>query len=324
MSRTGLTERIREEAARLLADGTVDVVMGFEQGSLPLRATPCFARDAADAGRLVWNAFCGNNLSRYIRRFDKRVGIVAKGCDTRSIVELIKENQVQRENLVIIGVPCDGMVDEGILQGLCEGREILSVEEGDGVLVVTDAGRTMRIPRDECLHQGCRVCTQRNPVIHDILAGEPVQEQPGDTYRDVAGFAAAPPGARWARITGEMDRCIRCYACRDACPLCYCANCFVDATMPQWVGKSVGGSDTLSFHLMRSLHLAGRCVECGACERACPMGVDIRTLHRKVSSDVAVLFGYKPGMSLSEPAPLSCFEPDDPEDFMTGGSPCAE
>jgi len=216
MSRTGLTERIREEAARLLADGTVDVVIGFEQGSLPLRATPCFARDAADAGRLVWNAFCGNNLSRYIRRFDKRVGIVAKGCDTRSIVELIKENQVQRENLVIIGVPCDGMVDEGILQGLCEGREILSVEEGDGVLVVTDAGRTMRIPRDECLHQGCRVCTQRNPVIHDILAGEPVQEQPGDTYRDVAGFAAAPPGARWARITGEMDRCIRCYACRDA------------------------------------------------------------------------------------------------------------
>ena len=324
MSRTGLAARVREEAARLLAEGTVDVVIGFEQGSLPLRATPCFVSDAADAGRLVWNSFCGNNLSRYIRRFEKRIGIVAKGCDTRSIVELIKENQVKREDLVIIGVPCHGMVDGSLVRSLCEGREMLSVEERDGMLLVTDAVRTVQFPRDECLHQGCRVCTHRNPVIHDVLVGEPLQELPCDTYRDVADFAAAPADERWARITGEMDRCIRCYACRDACPLCYCTNCFVDATMPRWVGKSVGGSDTLSFHLMRSLHLAGRCVACGACERACPLGVDIRTLHRKVSSDVAGMFGYTPGMSLDEPAPLARFEPDDPEDFMTGGSPCAE
>ena len=324
MSRTALTERIREEAARLLAAGTVDVVIGFEQGSLPLRTAPCFVSDAADTGRLVWNSFCGNNLSRYIRRFDKRIDLVAKGCDTRAIVELIKENQVRRENLVIIGVPCSGMVDGRIVRRLSGCSEILSVEECDGGLFVTDSVRTVLIPRDECLHLGCRVCTQRNPVIHDVLAGGPVQEQTGDTYRDVTDFAAIPPEDRWARITGEMDRCIRCYACRDACPLCYCANCFVDATMPQWVGRSVGGSDTLSFHLMRSLHLAGRCVECGACERACPMGVDIRTLHRKVSSDVAGMFGYTPGLSLDEPAPLSRFEPDDPEDFMTGKSPCAE
>jgi ferredoxin len=321
---TTLTSRIREEAARLLFEGKVDVVIGFELGSLPLRSTPCFVRDASDAGRLVWNSFCGNNLSRYIHRCEKRIGLVAKGCDTRAIIELIKEKQVQRENLVIIGVPCRGMVDAGLVRKLFGGGEILSHEEAKDGLLVTGALRTLLIPWEECLHQGCRVCMRRNPVIHDVLAGGPLQELPADSYRDVSGFAESPPDERWARITGEMDRCIRCYACRDACPLCYCANCFVDATMPQWVGKSTGGSDTLSFHLMRSLHLAGRCVECGACERACPMGVDIRALHRKVSSDVAGMFGYTPGMNLDEPAPLSRFEPDDPEDFMTGRSPCAE
>ena len=324
MSRTGLTGRIREEAARLLAGGRVDVVIGFGKGSLPLRATPLFATDAADTGRLVWNSFCGNNLCRYIRGSGKRIGLVAKGCDSRSLVELIKENQVKRENIVIIGVPCGGMVDARLLKSLCGGREVLSVEERDGELVAALSSGTATIPRDECLHQACRVCTCRNPVIHDVLAGEPVRELPEDTYRDVALFAAAPPDERWAKVTAEMDRCIRCYACRDACPLCYCASCFVDDTMPQWVGRSTGGSDTLSFHLMRSLHLAGRCVECGACERACPMGVDIRSLHRKVSSDVAGLFGYRPGMGLNDPAPLSCYDPDDPEDFMTGRSPCAE
>ena len=324
MSPGSVSERIREEASRLLAEGMVDVVIGFGQGSLPLRMTPLFVTDPADTGNLVWNSFCGNNLSRYIRRLDKRVGLVAKGCDTRAIVELLKEKQVQRKNLVIIGVPCRGMIDGSIARGLCGGRDVLFVEERDDSILFSLPDGTLTIPRDECLHQGCRVCTARNPVIFDVLAGEPVQEMPGNGYRDVADFAAAPSEERWERVTAEMDRCIRCYACRDACPMCYCASCFVDATMPRWVGKRTGGSDTLTFHLMRSLHLAGRCVECGACERACPMGIDIRTLHRKVSSDVAGMFGYTPGMSPDEPAPLSCHDPDDPEDFMTGGTPCRE
>ena len=39
-----------------------------------------------------------------------RTAVIAKGCDSRAIGELIKENQIARERLVIIGVPCEGMV----------------------------------------------------------------------------------------------------------------------------------------------------------------------------------------------------------------------
>ena len=76
----------------------------------------------------------------------------------------------------------------------------------------------------------------------------------------------------------------------------------MDSTRPQWIGKTTDPSDTLIFHLTRALHLAGRCIECGACERACPMGVDIRKLNRKLAGDVKELFGYEAGISLEEQA----------------------
>ncbi|MDP3880455.1 MAG: 4Fe-4S dicluster domain-containing protein, partial [Dehalococcoidales bacterium] len=105
-------------------------------------------------------------------------------------------------------------------------------------------------------------------------------------------------------------------ACRNACPLCYCQQCFVDRSRPQWVGKTTSASDTAIFHIMRAFDLAGRCVECGACERACPMGVDIRKLNTKLVGDVKNLFSYQAGMSLEELAPLATFRPDDPDKFM--------
>jgi ferredoxin len=316
METTDRSCRIREEAARLLAGGIVDLVMGFEQGSLPLRASPCFVTDPGDTGRLIWNAFCSNNLARYLIRSDRKVGIVAKGCDTRAIVELIKEKQVRREDVVIIGVPCQGMADPAKLAGRCGGIRITGVEDSGETLVIAGGSTTVPVAREEVLHRSCLVCTRRNPVIYDVLAGAEVEERAGDGYRDVSDFGSLPPGERWARISDEMSRCIRCYACRNACPLCYCAGCFVDDTRPQWVGRGTEPSDVLSFHLMRVLHLAGRCVECGACQRACPMDVDLGTLNRKVSADVARLYGCRPGLDPGEPSPLSTFDPDDSQDFM--------
>jgi Fe-S oxidoreductase len=70
------------------------------------------------------------------------------------------------------------------------------------------------------------------------------------------------------------------------------------------------------FHLLRAFHLAGRCVGCGACEQACPMGVDIRKLNRKLLKDVKTLFNYEAGVSLEQTSPLATFSADDPEQFM--------
>jgi formate dehydrogenase (coenzyme F420) beta subunit len=301
-----LTREIREAARKLLREKKVDVVIGFEQGSLPLRSRPCFIRKEEDAERLVWDGFCETNLARYLPKRKEKAAIVAKGCDSRAIVELIKENQIVRDQVVIIGVPCKGMIDRSMIN-----KSLIEAKTGHGSVVEDDA--TALLPH-------CKACTHPDPLLYDLLVGETNRDantdELKDTFSDVEAFGALDEEARWAYLSDEVGKCIRCYACRNACPLCYCPECFVDASQPRWVGKSTGLSDTMVFHLVRAFHLAGRCVACGACERACPVGVDIRKLNRKLQKDVKDLFNHEAGLSLEEVSPLASFRVDDPEPPM--------
>ena len=122
---------------------------------------------------------------------------------------------------------------------------------------------------------------------------------------------------RWDYFVSEMSKCIRCYACRGACPSCYCNQCFVDHNQPQWFSKTTELSDTIIFHLVRAFHVAGRCVNCGACARACPMGVDLMSLTKKIAKDMNELYGYTAGMDIEELAPFATFKEDDPQEFIT-------
>jgi len=315
-SMSQLTREIRESARKLLRDGQVQVVIGFERGSLPLRSRPCFVRREEDIDRLVWDGCCETNLARYLPKRKEKAAIVAKGCDSRAIVELIKENQVHRDQIVIIGVPCNGMID-GLLIEAKMGRGSIVEDEGSAEKLILKRTNSEEIlDRTDFLHEHCKACTHPDPVLYDVLVGQPSAEAAKDTFSDVEAFGARDEEGRWAYLVHEVGKCIRCYACRNACPLCYCPECFVDASQPRWVGKSTELSDTMVFHLIRAFHLAGRCVACGACERACPMGVDIRKLNRKLQKDVKDLFNHEAGMSLEEASPLADFRVDDPEQPM--------
>ncbi|MAF85372.1 MAG: 4Fe-4S ferredoxin [Dehalococcoidales bacterium] len=311
-----LTNKIREVARDLLQQKKVDLVIGFARGTTPMCSTPCFVRQDGEVNGLIWDSFCENNLAKYLVKRSDKIAIIAKGCDARAVVELIKENQISRDQVVIIGVPCQGMVDRGMVRSALEGNEIQEVEEKDDRLIIKGKNFEKVLNRNEFLHPSCKVCTHRNPVIYDILVGDTVKELDTEPYLDVAEFEALTPEEREEYFSKEFAKCIRCYACRNACPLCYCQECFVDCSKPQWIGKTTEASDTAIFHIMRAFHLAGRCVECGACERACPMGVDIRKLNRKLTKDVKERFDYEAGLNLEEVAPLSTFKPDDAEEFI--------
>ena len=99
--------------------------------------------------------------------------------------------------------------------------------------------------------------------------------------------------------------------------MCYCKECLLDQTRPSWVGAGTDISDVTIYHLVRASHLAGRCTECGACVRACPMGIDTRLLVRKMSQEVEDLYGYRPGEAIDATPPLSAFAMDDSQDFLT-------
>ena len=83
---------------------------------------------------------------------------------------------------------------------------------------------------------------------------------------------------RWAFWQKELSRCMKCYACRSSCPMCYCEHCTMDCNRPQWVPVASHGLGNLEYHMVRTMHLAGRCVECGDCGRACPVGIPVHLL----------------------------------------------
>lgn len=313
----GYTERIRESARRLLKEGKVDVFLGYAKGTVAMMNHPVLIRDPERVGELHWDSHCALNLCNYLTKRTERIGIVANGCNSRNIVTHIIENQVKREQLYIVGIPCKGMIDHRAVSRAVNGREILEVTEDGTRFSVRGKDFEETFEKKDYLQGNCAVCTHRNPVLYDEMIADPVEEQKDvDPYRDVKKIEAMSSGDKWGFFTRMISRCIRCYACRNACPLCYCPTCFVDESRPQWVGKSMDPTDTMTFHFLRAYHCAGRCTDCGACERVCPVGIPVRQFTKKLNKDALALFSWEPGLSLDQRPPLDVYRPDDYNDFI--------
>ena len=94
----------------------------------------------------------------------------------------------------------------------------------------------------------------------------------------------------------DIDRCIRCYACRKACPMCYCDPCFIDQNKPRWADKAPQSPGNMMYHLTRFHHLAGRCIDCGECSRACPVDIPLQLFHKKLAKECEAMFKQAAGM----------------------------
>ena len=129
-----MEKELRQEACKLLEEGTVDYIIGFAPGSLKFTTTPLITEDIDEINNLVINPFINNNLAKYLLEISGRVGIIAKGCDSRSIVSLIQDKQIARQDVVILGIPCSGLIDLKKVEKLT-GKER---DEIDDIVVVAD------------------------------------------------------------------------------------------------------------------------------------------------------------------------------------------
>ena len=313
-------ENLQREAKSLLEEGKVSCIIGFEPGTIKFATTPIIIKDKKDVERLVVNHFITNNLAKQLLKLKGKAAIVAKGCDSRSIVSLIQDHKISRENIVIIGVACEGLIDINKIQKLV-GKETDEIDditrEGDKV-IVTAGKEKKEFALKDVLYAHCLSCETPTPKEYDNLLGEasspPVDKAVGQAKIDE--LDKMTPEQRWEFWNEQMQKCTRCYACRNVCPACYCERCFVEETEPQWVESVPNWQDNLMFQIVRNLHVAGRCTDCGNCERACPVGIPLRTLSKKMCDIVDATFQYKAGSDKNEIPLMAAYEQDEAEELI--------
>lgn len=313
-----MTEQLRLRVKE--AFPAVETVIGWGAGFDPVHTMPLFIRSPDAADRLVWGPFCTQNLTGYLVKPPRvqpadpsgKIGICVKGCDSRSLVALLQEKFIDRDRLFIFGIPCRGTVDWRRVMR----RAVVADVRGSRIerdrLIVTDRTTTHAFPLEEVLARRCLRCRHPNPVVFDVMVGEPVEPRATDqnAWRDVEALEGRTLADRLAFWQSELNRCMRCYACRNACPLCVCQDrCIVETRDPKWLTQRMGTAEKFLFHCIHAQHLAGRCTECGECERVCPMEIPVTLMKEKLNRTLKELLHYEAGLDPEAVPPLLTFDP---------------
>lgn len=273
-----MIEVVRQKAKELLASGKVKCVVGYAAGRRGGRPVPFFARAAAEADSLVLDAFCRGGLANYARREAGKTA--AAFVANRYDIRALKV-LIQEKQLPAENVYIIGFSCDrpGEAAGKCEALAGERVTDFADLAVATDAERALDA--------------------------------------EVEKLKNLNPAERWAYWRAQFDKCARCYACRSACSMCYCDECIAERNLPQWIETTAAPRGNLAWNLIRAWHLAGRCIGCGACERACPEGIRLMLLNRLLAGEVREAFMYAAGEgSVEEAAVFARFKDNDREDFI--------
>ena len=314
-------DQLLDKALSLLENGTVNAVLGWKKGEFSYDVTPALFNNIDDLKEnFVWNDFCGANFAKYLvyktDRFEGKILVFLKPCDTYSFNQLLTEHRFDREKVYAVGVGCEGMVDTGSLKKLV----------GDGITNITAAGEELlvttiyeeeplKVNVKDVLLERCKNCKSKKHVAYDELLGDEGEVLDSNRFDEVAKLEAMTADERFEFWQNELSRCIRCNACRDVCPACTCEKCVFDNPKSGVENKAPANSfEEKLFHIIRAFHVAGRCTDCGECSRVCPQNIPLHLLNRKFIKDINNFYGeYQAGEKVGSRAPLVNYTTEDLE-----------
>ena len=365
----------------LLEEGIVDAVLAVKRGADLYDAVPTLISDPEKIIESAGSLHCGtlnicNPLFNYLEGAkDLKIAVTTKPCDAMSIVELIKRKQIDRNNLVMIGVNCGGTLPPVKAREMIETfyeldpDAVVKEEIAKGKLIIETADQEKEIPIDDLEDQGygrrtnCRRCENNIPVMSDIamgnwgvigpLAGKAtfveVFSEIGADILDKAIKAGAlkvqdpiPKGVeiranidkamvnlanKWQEkdfgesgglLTtddwmDEFSKCIKCYGCREVCPICWCKECAIQSESDEWVGKGVIPPSPM-YHFVRMVHMVDSCTNCGQCEEVCPAEIPLAKMFHKINRNIQDVFDYHPGYDMDQKPPLSVVDKEPSEE----------
>ncbi len=180
-------QKLKDEAARALGRKDVKYLIGYKKGSYGFRVSPAFIEPKEDIDQLIFSPLCNMSLVKYVMMEEalpslteqamkpSKIALVARGCDSRALNLLIEEKGVPRDKLYIIGVSCQGVIDQRKIEArFPQVTESAEVVEDNGKYIITFHGQSHEVPKEELLADLCTVCQYPTPLIYDKLIGDKV------------------------------------------------------------------------------------------------------------------------------------------------------
>ena len=304
------------------------------------------------------------NIARCLKEYldgasDLRIAVTCRPCDAKAIIELVKREQINLENLLLVGLNCTGTLPPVAAQKMFKEEfginpaDVVSEDIEDGKLTVRlkdGTGRERDLAELEEKGYGrrenCRRCETSIPTMADIACGKwgvvdkkatfievcseegsalvdaaieagcILVEQPDDEAveirevkieaatelarkwqeRDFAPFRAMSLDERFDYWFGQFSQCIKCFGCRDACPICYCKECWLEPERGYVRGGEI--PPDAMWPMVRAVHVMDSCVNCGECQDACSMNLPLSLFVFMLNREIAAIFKYEPGMDV--------------------------
>ncbi len=306
------------KAKELLANGSVNRVVGWKTGEFSYDVTPAVFASAEELDKdFIYDDFCGPNLSKYLVKESRKEGkvlVFLKPCDSYSFAQLVKEHRILRDNVYAVAIPCYGKADINKIRS--KGIDgVLGIKDAGTDLVVNSIYGDATVAKMDVYADRCLECKTKKHAMYDEILGDEGDVVPTTRFDRVAELEAMTSEERYEFWRGELSRCIRCNACRNVCPACTCENCVFDNPKSGIDNKAAASSfEENMFHIIRAFHVAGRCTDCGECSRVCPQNIPLHLLNRKFIKDINEFYGeYQAGENIEEKGPLTNFTFNDCE-----------
>jgi formate dehydrogenase subunit beta len=350
----------------------VDMVVGVKarEGNR-YNGIPVVITDPVEIAKTGGSLHCASpNIARFLKEyldgaFNTKIATVAKPCDAKAIIELAKRNQINLDNLLVIGLNCTGTMPPAKAKAIF--REMFSVDpddvagediEDNELIVRLKDGSEKKRSLAELDEKGlgrrenCRRCETNIPVMADIACGKWGTKNKSSTFieicsdsgsqfvmdaikdgyinveqpstsaiedrkqkdeaarelakhwqeRDFVGLEKMSLDEKFDYWSEQFSHCVKCYGCRDACPICYCRDCILEADRGLVAPGEV--PPHMLFPMVRITHVMDSCVNCGQCQDACTMEIPVARLVFLLSKKIGAIFRHEPGMEASVLPPL--------------------
>jgi len=286
-----------------------------------------------------------DSASKYLHKsvqgaMKEKVGLIARPCDTRALIELAKIKQIKLDNLFVIAIEDRGMLPKA-------GRDIKKIKEIDptkivkekvgdkGLIVKLDNGSSKELDLE--IAENCLRCYRKLPIIADLSVSDlgipidsdeiilKVYSENGNTVLEKSGINKKPlpddikkahtqkyeniiAQAKEKRVKdleewakiSQDEKLERLKKC-TACGMCI-RGCPVCYCVDCILmsKKKEKTIDNITYQLTRIAHDADRCVECGNCDNNCPMNLPLSLYFQSLNEAFKKKFKYESGMSIDD------------------------